>query len=215
MLSPTDWQRVYDFWFPASLSRADAASQWRRLEWWMRGGATPELPPFIDLVQAARSDVLDRWLEVPHGRLCLIILLDQFPRGLFGGTPDAFASDTDALRIAEEGFRNGHFEALADPWERFFFFLPLAHAEGPDHLDRMRRVVVISERVADQAPENLRPIWEFSLKQARDNFTVISKFGRFPHRNSVLGRLSTPAEEVYLAKGDFVHQRELPTFASE
>ncbi len=213
MLSPIDWHMVYDFWFPASLANADVPSQWRRLEWWMRGGANPELPRFAHLIQAAREGQLDHWLETPRGRLSLIILLDQFPRGLFAGTPDAFASDPDTVRMAEEGFRNGHYGALTSLWERFFYFLPLAHAEGPDHLDRMRRIVVISEQVVGQVAEDLRPIWEFSLKQARDNLEVISRFGRFPHRNPILGRVSTPEEEAYLAKGDFVHQRALPVAA--
>ncbi|KLK90644.1 hypothetical protein AA309_24505 [Microvirga vignae] len=213
MSSPVDWQAVYDFWFPASLANADAAAQWQRLEWWMRGGANPDLPRFVSTVQAAKAGQLDHWCETPCGRLSLIIVLDQFPRGLFAGTPDAFSSDPDTLRIAEEGFRNGHYEALTGLWERFFYFLPLAHAEGPDHLERMRRIVAISEQVVDQVPEHLKPIWEFSLKQARDNFDVISRFGRFPHRNPTLGRISTPEEEAYLAKGDFVHQRTLPAVA--
>ena len=77
----------------------------------------------------------------------------------------------------------------------------------------MRRIVAISERAIDEAPEHLKPIWQFSLSQAQANFDVISRFGRFPHRNPVLGRTSTPEELAYLAKGDFVHQR-LPTSPS-
>jgi uncharacterized protein (DUF924 family) len=209
-----DWQTVYDFWFPAGLAHADAAAQWQRLAWWMRGGASPDLPRFASAVRAARAGQLDHWLETPRGRLSLILVLDQFPHGLFAGTPDAFSSDPDTLRIAEEGFRNGHYEALTSLWEKFFYFLPLAHAEGPDHLERMRRIVAVSEQVVDQVPEHLKPIWEFSLKQARDNFDVISRFGRFPHRNPILGRVSTPEEVAYLEKVDFVHQRALPVAAA-
>ena len=210
MSAHMDWQTVYDFWFPVDLSNADVATHWRMLAWWMRGGANSELPQFAPLVQAARSGYLDHWLLTPRGRLCLIIVLDQFPRGLFAGTPEAYSSDPDTLRMVDEGFQNGHYDTLASLWERFFYLLPLAHAEGPDHLERMRRIVAISERVAAEAPEPVQPVWQFSLSQAQANFDVISRFGRFPHRNSILGRVSTPEEAAYLEKGDFVHKQSLP-----
>ena len=213
MSSRSDWQRIYDFWFPVDLTGADVAAHWQMLAWWMRGGANAELFQFMPTVRAAKAGQLEHWKETPRGRLSLIIVLDQFPRGLFAGTPEAYSSDLVTLRIVEEGFGNGHYDALTNPYERFFYFLPLAHAEGPDHLERMRRIVAISERAIDEAPEHLKPIWQFSLSQAQANFDVISRFGRFPHRNPVLGRTSTPEELVYLAKGDFVHQR-LPTSPS-
>jgi uncharacterized protein (DUF924 family) len=140
MAADMDWRPVLDFWFAVDLSTADVGSHWRRLDWWMRGGANAELDRFAPALAAARSGRLDQWRSTPLGRLALIIVLDQFPRGLHAGTPDAFSSDMEALRLAEEGFRNGHYEALSDPWQRFFFFLPLAHAEGPDHLDRLDRI---------------------------------------------------------------------------
>jgi uncharacterized protein (DUF924 family) len=145
------------------------------------------------------------------GRLSLIVVLDQFPRGLFAGAPEAYASDPAALRAAaEEGLRNGHYDALTRPWETIFFALPLAHAEGPDHRERLERVVALAERVALEAPSRLRPLYRFSADQARGHLEVISRFGRFPHRNRILGRVSTPEEEAYLAKGDFVHTRPPP-----
>jgi uncharacterized protein (DUF924 family) len=210
MSSHLEWQTIYDFWFPRDLPTADASRQWQMLEWWMRGGANAELPQFAPFVQAARSGHLEHWLDTPHGRLSLVIVLDQFPRGLFAGTPEAYSSDPDTLRIVEEGFLNGHYDALTSLWEKFFYFLPLAHVEGPDHLERTRRIVAISEEVAAEAPAHLQPIWEFSLSQARANLDVIARFGRFPHRNPILGRVSTPEEAVYLEKGEFVHKRVLP-----
>ncbi|MCD6069585.1 MAG: hypothetical protein K0S42_101 [Microvirga sp.] len=213
MSSRMDWQQVYRFWFPVDLSNADIAAHWQMLAWWMRGGANAELVRFAPVVEAARAGELEHWLETPLGRLSLIIVLDQFPRGLFAGTAEAFVSDQDALSIAEEGLRNGHYDALTSPYEKFFHFLPLAHAEGPDHLDRMRRIVAISEQALEKAPEHLKPVWQFSLGQAQANLEVITRFGRFPHRNPVLGRASTPEELAYLAKGDFVHTRTLPASA--
>jgi uncharacterized protein (DUF924 family) len=209
-----DWQQVYRFWFPVDLSEAGIASHWQMLAWWMRGGANAELARFAPVVRAARGRQLDHWAETPLGRLSLILVLDQFPRGLFAGTIDAYSSDQDALNLTAEGLRNGHYDALTSPYERFFHLLPLAHAEGPDHLERMRRIVAISEQAVDEAPEHLKPVWQFSLSQAQANFDVIARFGRFPHRNPVLGRISRPEELAYLAKGDFVHRRSLPVSAS-
>lgn len=213
MASHMDWRPVFDFWFPVDLSAAEVGSHWRMLEWWMRGGANAELDRFAPVLAAAKAGRLDHWRDTPQGRLSLIIVLDQFPRGLHAGTSEAFSSDPDALRLAEEGFRNGHYEALSNPWERFFFFLPLAHAEGPDHLERMERIVVASEQVLAEAPPHLKPVWQFSLSQAQANREVITRFGRFPHRNLVLGRASTPDEAAYIEKGDFVHRRSLPVHA--
>ncbi|MCR6741718.1 DUF924 domain-containing protein, partial [Aeromonas dhakensis] len=91
-----------------------------------------------------------------------------------------------------------------------FSVMPLVHAEGPGHRERLERVVALAERIAREVPEPLRPLHEFSAGQARGHLDVITRFGRFPHRNPILGRASTPEEEAYLAKGDFVHQRRMP-----
>ncbi|HEX2151548.1 MAG TPA: DUF924 family protein [Stellaceae bacterium] len=204
------WRTVYDFWFPPGLDDADLETHRRMFLWWFGGGATPELPPFAPMVQAARTGRLDHFLATPLGRLSLIVVLDQFPRGLFAGTPEVYASDPVALQIAEEGLRNGHYDALAKPWEKTFFFMPLGHAEGPSHRERLERVVAMAERIALEAPERLRPLYRHSISQARGHLEVISRFGRFPHRNPILGRSSTPEEQAYLDKGDFVHTRPPP-----
>jgi uncharacterized protein (DUF924 family) len=78
----------------------------------------------------------------------------------------------------------------------------------------MKRLVPIAEAMAVQAPSHLQPIFQFSASQARGTFDVISRFGRFPHRNEVLGRASTPEELAYLEKGDFVHTRSPPASIS-
>jgi uncharacterized protein (DUF924 family) len=202
-----DWRTVHDFWFPPGLDDVDAETHRRMFEWWFGGGANAGLPPFAPVLEAARAGRLDHWLAAPAGRLSLIVVLDQFPRGLFPGTPDAYAGDPQALRVAEEALRDGQFDALTRPWEKTFFLLPLAHAEGPDHRERLERVVALADRVAEDAPERLRPLYRFSAGQARGHLEVIARFGRFPHRNPVLGRASTPEEAAYLARGEFVHHR--------
>jgi uncharacterized protein (DUF924 family)/uncharacterized protein YjiS (DUF1127 family) len=205
-----DWKTVYDFWFPPGLENVDAQAFRRRAEWWFGGGANAELPPFAHTLTAARSGRLDHWLATPRGRLSLIIVLDQFPRGLFAGKPEAYAADAQALRIAEEGLRNGHYDALSYPWEKTSFFLPLGHAEGPYHLERLYRVVAMAEELVGEAPARLKPHFEFSASQARANRDLIARFGRFPHRNPILGRTSTSEEAEYLKVGDFVHMRRPP-----
>src|SRR5918997_6669394 len=124
MSESLDWRPVYDFWFPLDLTGADLPAHWRMMQWWMGGGANAELAPFRPVLDAARAGRLDHWRATPRGRLSLIIVLDQFTRGLLAGTPEAYASDADALRLAEEGLANGHFDALATIFERFFFLLP-------------------------------------------------------------------------------------------
>jgi uncharacterized protein (DUF924 family) len=203
-------KQVYDFWFPPGLENSDRETFRRRIEWWFAGGANAELPPFTHTLMAARLGRLDHWLATPRGRLALIIVLDQFPRGLFAGKADAYASDPQALRIAEEGLWNGHYDALTHPWEKTFFFLPLGHAEGPGHLHRLDRVVALAENVTLDAPERFRMYYQFSLSQARANRDLIARFGRFPHRNDILGRASTPEETEYVKTGNFVHLRRPP-----
>jgi uncharacterized protein (DUF924 family) len=206
---PQDWRAVYDFWFPPGLD-ADAATHRRMVEWWFGGGSNAALPRFAPVLEAAKAGHLDHWRATPLGRLSLIVVLDQFPRGLFAGTPEAYASDAEALLIAEEGLRNGHHAALAKPWEKMFAAMPLVHAEGPGHRERLERVVALSETVVREAPERLRPLYEFSAGQARGHLEVIKRFGRFPHRNPILGRASTPEEAAYVGEGDFVHLRRPP-----
>lgn len=204
-----NWRKVHDLWFPPGLD-ADAETHRQMMHWWFGGGSNAAMRPFAPLLEAARAGRLDGWRATPLGRLSLILVLDQFPRGLFAGTPDAYASDPQALRIAEEGMANGHHAALAGPWEKMFSAMPLVHAEGPDHRQRLERVVALSQSVVREAPGHLRPLYEFSAGQARGHLDVVTRFGRFPHRNPILGRASTPDEAAYLAKGDFVHKRRPP-----
>jgi uncharacterized protein (DUF924 family) len=207
---PEDWRAVYDFWFPAGLDDAGFDVHRRMFDWWMAGGSNAELPRFARIVEAARAGRLDNWRDEPLGRLSLIIVLDQFPRGLFAGTPQAYASDAGSLRLAEEGLVNDHYASLTGPWEKMFFAMPLAHAEGPDHRQRLERLVAMVETVAVEAPLRLQALCQFSVGQVRGHLDVIVRFGRFPHRNAILGRASTAAELAYLAKGEFVHKRRPP-----
>lgn len=203
------WRLVLDFWFPEGCSlQIDAATHQDHWFWRMQGGADSEIIiRFPDITAQAAAGNLDHWAADPEGRLALIILLDQFPRSVWRGSPRAFAQDPAALALSMEGLANGHYAALPVPWFRIVHGLPLGHCEGPDHLERIDRLIGLREEVAAEAPTQLQPIYRSLVKQADDVKQVIAAFGRHPHRNRVLGRRSPPAEEAYISEGQFPHLR--------
>ena len=202
------FEEILRVWF-SSLPRDDHTAMVRQMEWWFRGGADSEIvqrfPPLLE--RAARGE-LDGWSQSPRSRLALIIVLDQFSRTIHRGTARAFAQDPKSLALALEGIENGHYAGLNDPWEKTFFFLPLGHSE---ELTNLERAVKLAEELVQEGPPALRGILEFSANQARGHRDVIARFGRHPHRNEVLGRRSTPEELEYLATGQLVHTRPLPS----
>jgi uncharacterized protein (DUF924 family) len=137
----------------------------------------------------AAAGALDGWIASPQGALALIILLDQAPRNLFRGTPQAFATDALALTAAEEAIALGHDARVAAPM-RSFFYLPFEHAED---LACQRRCVALFRALGDAE----------GLRYAEIHRDVVERFGRFPHRNAILGRPSLPEEERFLAEGGF------------
>ena len=205
-------QQVLETWFPPGLETADAATHHRAFEAWFDGGVAPS-PAVARLARAALAGHLDGWTATARGRLALLLLLGQAPRCLHPGTPRAYAGDPDALRLAEEGLRNGHYDALEHAWERSLFLLPLAQAEGPDHRERLIRLCAMAEAVAWSAPETLRPLYRCAADQAQGQRAVIARFGRYPHRNAILGRASTEEEADYLTTGALTPRRRPPVAA--
>ena len=207
-MSTEEFEDVLRFWFPQHL-RDEYAAMVRQFEWWFRGGADAAIAEqFSLLLERATRRELDHWAHQPRSRLALILVLDQFSRSLYRGTERAFAQDQQALALALHGLENGHYAALETPWEKTFFFLPLGHSEELTHLER---AVMLAEELAAQAPAELRRVLEHSASQARGHRDVIARFGRHPHRNAVLRRHSTPEELAYLASGQLVHTRPLPS----
>lgn len=137
---------------------------------------------------AARCE-FDDWRRTPEGALALLLLLDQFPRNLWRGSAHAFATDRLALSIAEQAIADGHDRATEMPL-RLFFYMPLEHAEDPERQQRCVDLV----RAADSADY---------LKYAEVHRDIIQRFGRFPHRNAMLGRVTTAAEKAFLEEGGF------------
>ena len=144
---------------------------------------------FLATYEAAAAGDLHGWAATPEGALALIIVLDQFPRNMFRDSVKAFAADPLALDVATRAIDSG-FDRKVGPEMRAFFYLPLMHSE--DIADQ-ERCVELCRALGD----------ENNLKYAEIHADIIRRFGRFPHRNPLLGRETTPEEEAYLQGGGF------------
>lgn len=195
---PARIEAVLTFWF--GLSRTEPAAVRDNYPRWFGADAATDAEiaeRFGELYQQAVAGALSAWEQTPRGALALIILLDQFSRSLYRRRPEAFAMDPVAQRLCLDGLRLGHDEVLS-PLERAFFYMPLQHAEFA-HLQDLS--VERYEALVRGADEAWREALQGFLDYAREHRDIIHRFGRFPHRNRVLGRTSTPAEEAFLAGG--------------
>jgi uncharacterized protein (DUF924 family) len=177
---------VLSFWFgePGSAEYLQP-----RALWFTKSEATDRLiaERFGPMVERALLGQHDDWAATPRGALALVLLLDQFTRNIFRETPRAFAGDPRALALATRLVDTSRDMTLA-PVERWFVYMPLEHSERL--LDQFESVRLFERLAADglDAP----------LEWARRHFDVIKRFGRFPHRNTILGRTSTPEELEFL-----------------
>ncbi|MGB3135874.1 MAG: DUF924 family protein [Nodosilinea sp.] len=144
---------------------------------------------FLEDVERAAAGELVAWREEPRSCLALLLLLDQFPRNLFRGDARSFATDRAALDVANHGITQC-FDQQVIPVERIFFYLPLEHSEN---LADQERCVELVRSLAASHPE-LKSYLDYAQRH-RD---VIQQFGRFPHRNEILARETTPAEADFL-----------------
>ena len=176
------FSEVLDFWFGAPDSRERGRP---RKAWFEKSeifDAEIRRRFLITWEQAARGE-LERWRATPLASLALIVVLDQFPRNMFRGTARAFSSDSLALAAARSMIAR-EFDRLLSPAERGFAYLPFEHAED---LAAQRRSLALSQALD---PEH--------IGYARRHYEIIARFGRFPHRNAILGRESTPEEIEFL-----------------
>jgi uncharacterized protein (DUF924 family) len=198
--------QVLAFWFPENSHWTCADAHRDFWIWRMQGGADDDIcARFADLTQVAACGGLDHWAETPRGRLALLIALDQFPRSLWRDSPGAYAQDIKAARLALDGIENGHYDALEHAWERQFFIISIGHCEGPDHLARMEMLKDLTQASVADLPPVLAGFADTAIAQAERVHAIIARFGRHPHRNPILGRVSTPDEAAYIASGDFPH----------
>lgn len=160
--------------------------------WWSKNEELDKeiINRFGKLHANAVDGKLDNWADTPDGALALIIVLDQFSRNMFRGSPKAFSNDPKALQITktaiELGLDKGSREDL-----RVFFYLPYEHSES-----------IIDQKVSLRLQHSIKS-HPGALNAAIEHHEIIKRFGRFPHRNTVLGRHTTPAEQAYLDGGGF------------
>lgn len=143
---------------------------------------------FYSDYEGAASGELDSWQESPESCLALIILLDQFPRNMFRGEARSFATDAKALNAAQHAVTRG-FDKQMLSVQRWFIYLPFEHSEN---FENQRQCVALFEQLSDN-PDNASVI-DYAIR----HYEIIDKFGRFPHRNQILGRATTPEEAEFL-----------------
>lgn len=174
---------ILDFWFDD-----DVIAQ--RL--WFRSTAEFDRrirDAFLADYESARDGHYDEWREQAEDALALIVALDQFPRNLFRGSPLAFATDAKAQAVATQAVERG-FDRQLTAAQRVFVYLPFEHAES---LALQNRSLALFEGLPGPGVQNY-------VDFAKRHHALIRQFGRFPHRNAVLGRESTPAEQAYLSE---------------
>jgi uncharacterized protein (DUF924 family) len=188
-------ESVLAFWFGAPGSAAEIAGRQSKL-WFGKSPANDQavIERFAATLTAATAGRLDHWANTPRGRLALVIVLDQFPHHIHRDQPQAFATDPQALTHSLAALDAGEDRRLA-PIERVFLYLPLEHAES---LAMQEQSVSLYEQLAHEAAADERAVFDGFLDYARKHRDVVARFGRFPHRNAILGRPSTPDELEFL-----------------
>jgi hypothetical protein len=188
-------ESVLTFWFGTGTDDNTIAQSQRKL-WWSKDAAVDAdmRERFTGLVSAAATGGHADWVVTPHGQLALILLFDQFPRNIHRDKPQAFAYDARALQLALDLIASAGHRNLRRI-ERVFCYLPLEHAES---IEMQTRSVELFSALAEDAPEQQRDTFKGYFEYAIRHRDVIARFGRFPHRNRILGRASTPEEIEFL-----------------
>jgi uncharacterized protein (DUF924 family) len=181
-------EEIVSFWFGDSPANGQGKS---RKVWFRKD---PDFDQEIrtrflaDYQQAAQGQLED-WQSSPQGCLALTLLLDQFPRNLFRGQPEAFATDEQALTVVRAAIAK-QFDQALPPIQRWFLYIPFMHSEA---LADQQYSVKLFRQLSAEEPETVSA-YEYAIKHLQ----VIERFGRFPHRNSTLNRATTPEEADFL-----------------
>ena len=189
---------VHRFWFGEVDDWLECAT--RNTERWFQRGQELDAPvreQFSALLQAAGRGEVNNWIDTPRGAMALILTLDQFPRHIHRGSAQAFDLDPKALHLCQLGVERGLDEKLSCV-ERGFFYLPMEHAED---LQVQEQGVALMHANTRSGPPELREYLENATTYGELHRDIIAQFGRFPHRNEVLGRASTEQEIAYLNGG--------------
>ncbi|NEQ97530.1 MAG: DUF924 domain-containing protein [Cyanothece sp. SIO2G6] len=181
---------ILNFWFGGPWEQEPSYTQQRKL-WFRKSEQTDQLirDQFSQIYRQIAAGSRQSWSTTAQGALAAVIVLDQFSRNMFRETPQAFATDAQALAVAEKAIAQG-FDQQVFPAQRLFFYLPFEHSENKQH---QQRSVMLFQTLTHQS-EELKDTYDYALKHQ----IIIEQFGRFPHRNGILGRSSTPAEIAFL-----------------
>jgi len=185
---PEPARAILDFWFGAA---SDSPERDRPRAVWFETDAAFDAAlreRFLGDHERAHEGALGHWQLQRESCLALLLLLDQLPRNLFRGTARAFASDARARAAARHALERG-FDRDMPPIHRWFFYLPFEHSEDLADQGLSLRLHATLPDDEDKAS---------AMDWARRHYDIIARFGRFPHRNRVLGRISTPQEEAFL-----------------
>ncbi|GAB5459266.1 MAG: DUF924 family protein [Henriciella sp.] len=189
---------VLDYWIGPAIDDSSVAGEKNKL-WFEKSVQTDDhlRKCFLPVLEALTAGKLETWTSgPPRSRLAAIIVLDQFSRNIFRGQPRAFAQDEHALTLARDMVTTGVDKDLSEV-ERIFVYLPFEHSET---LSDQEKSVALFKSLCEEARPSFRPLCEATLDYAHQHKDVIAEFGRFPHRNSILGRPNTAEEQTYLAK---------------
>ena len=194
-MTPT---QAVEFWLGSAPDDLESVSRASK-RWYLKDdGFDAEIRDrFGAAIEQARRGVFADWAETPEGALGLVILLDQFSRNAYRGTANAFAGDPVALAVAGGAVERGFDRELACPG-RAFLYHPFEHSEDAGD---QQRAVALFETLAAEAPPPWRGFAADFVPYAHAHRDIIARFGRFPHRNAILGRVNTVAERAYLDRG--------------
>lgn len=190
------WQPLLDWWFGSFESPNEIAAAQGKLWFGKRDSQDLEARMrFGDLVEQALAGGLTEWAQRPEGWLALVLLLDQLPRMIFRDTPKSFSGDVRAQALVAQGIA-ADFDRQLRPIQRVFIYLVFEHCEN---LAVQNEAVSRFLDLVEQQAEADRAVFASNLDYAERHQKIIARFGRFPHRNAVLGRESTPEELEFLS----------------
>ncbi len=189
-------EEILRFWFGKIGDNGHVPNDIAR-RWFQKNDSSDELVKqrFQDIHRKAHNQELEHWCSTTRGRLALIIVLDQFSRQIYRGSPQAFASDALALRHAGECIAH-RWDLVLSENERAFMYLPFEHAES---VEAQAESVQLFEQLAETATVDqtrMKNYVDYAIKHQK----IVREFARFPHRNEILGRLSTPQELAFLKR---------------
>lgn len=187
-----EWKKILSFWFGNNIFESKERSR----KWFVKDNTFDELIKnnFFEILEIAMDGKLIDWSKFPESSLALIILLDQFSRNIFRNSKKAFSQDKLSLKYALDALDN-EFDKFISWEKKFFFYLPLEHSEDKELVEKSVSYIT---QWKNEAPTIYSKDAEKFLYFTQKHLEVIKKFGRYPHRNKILKRISTKEELIFL-----------------